>query len=291
MTKLLEHITAPVEAAQAQARAAQFICQVEGAAAFLKAAHLSDRVKIAPLEKRMASARHRGWFSVVLTATAQQLRQMLVVFDKHPARGSGAGAELEAFRMLSELTMASPQLLALVRRDRTQAVKELAKHLEFVGQQFEATAALEDSLAGEPGPNGDVSTGADRASFQDVRDALLDRAGGALSLTDAAGLLGITRQALHKRIVASTALGMMIESEIAVPKLQIVKREGEHRILAGVGSVAKLFKKTGGGPWMALQFLVDPDPNLGLAPIEALLAGDERVVVQAARALLRMDEG
>ena len=54
--------------------------------------------------------------------------------------------------------------------------------------------------------------------------------------------------------------------------------------------MTKLFKDSEAGPWMALQFLVDPDPNFGRSPIEALRAGDERLVEQAARGYLHLDE-
>jgi hypothetical protein len=293
MNDVLEVVSTPD--GLARAKTTQFVCQVEGAAAFLKAAHADDRVRIEPPKvdtRREGAARHRGWYSIVLEAAATQLRQIIVVFDKHPAHGPGAAAELEAFRMLSELTTAGPQLLVLVRRNRSLAVKELAKHLELVRQQFEATAALEDTLAIRTDNDGDGAPmpDADDLVFGRVRDALVDRAGGTLSLTEATELLGVSRQALHKRIVAGTALGMMVENEIAVPRLQIVDRDGRYAILAGIGAITKLFKQADAGPWMALQFLVDPDPNLGRTPIEVLRDGDERAVVRAARAHLHLDE-
>jgi hypothetical protein len=293
MSEVLDFVALSGEATRA--RATQLVCQVEGAAAFLKAAHAGDRVKIEPPAdtfRREEPVRHRGWYSIVLTTAARQLRQIIVVFDKHPARGPGVGAELEAFRMLSELTTAGPQLQAIMRRDRTLAVKELTKHLELVRQQFEATAALEDVLAAETATAGDgLGAGdVDDGAFGRASETLLDRAGGAVSLTEATGLLGVTRQALHKRIAAGTALGMMIGGEIAVPKLQISDSGGQRKIFPGIGAVTKLFKETGAGPWMALQFLVDPDPNLGRSPIEVIRAGDERAAVQAARAHLHMDE-
>jgi hypothetical protein len=211
----------------------------------------------------------------------------------HPAKGPGVGAEHEAFRMLSELTTAGPQLLALAQRDRTFAVKERARDLEFVRQQFEATAALEDTLATgtDEGGAGAPVADADDLAFGRVRDALVDRAGGTLSLTEATELLGVSRQVLHKRIVTGTALGMMLGNEIAVPSLQIAERGGRHAILPGIGAVTKLFKQADAGPWMASQFLFDSDPNLNRAPIEVPREGDERSVVRAARAHLHLDEG
>lgn len=273
-----------------RARAVELICHVEGAAALLKVAHAGDRVRIEPTEAAAGRplARHRGWYASALTKAAAQLRQIVIIFDKHPVHGPGAGAEIEAFRVLADLTTAGPQLRALVRRNRALAVNELAKHLDLVRQQFEATAALEDALADAENLGSNGSGGG--TTFEGVSQALLERAGGALSLTQATKLLGVSRQALHKRIAAGTALGMMIGNEIAVPKLQFFAKGGRHQILPGVGSVTKLFKDTGAGPWMALQFLVDHDPNLGKSPIDALRVGDERSVEQAARAYLHLGE-
>lgn len=288
MSEVLDPVSGFGDAARA--RAIELICHVEGAAAFLKVAHAGDRVKIEPAEDTVgrASAAHRGWYSSVLTKAAAQLRQIIIVFDQHPARGPRAGAEIEAFRVLADLTTAGPQLQALVRRNRILAVKELAKHLDLVRQQFEATAALEDTLADAEALEGDLPHSG--ASFEGINEALLERAGGSVSLTQATKLLGVSRQALHKRIAAGTALGMMIGKEIAVPKLQFSEKGGRREILPGVGTVTKLFKDSEAGPWMALQFLADPDPNLGKSPIEALRAGDERLVEQAARAYLQLDE-
>ena len=123
-----------------------------------------------------------------------------------------------------------------------------------------------------------------------MRDALLKRAGGAFSLTEAAAELHITRQALHKRISNARVLGMMVGNEIIVPKLQIVGEAGAARVLAGIDAVTKLFQETQAGPWTALQFLVGRDPNLGDVPINALRARDVVPVIEAARTHLRLDE-
>lgn len=288
MSEVLDPVSGFGEASRA--RAIELICYVEGAAAFLKVAHAGDRVRIEPTDvaAEHTLAGHRGWYASVLTKAAAQLHQIIVVFDQHPVRGPGAGAEIEAFRVLADLTTAGPQLQALVRRNRTLAVRELAKHLDLVRQQFEATAALEDALADAENPLDDSPDSS--ATFERASEALLERAGGSLSLTQAAKLLGVSRQALHKRIAAGTALGMMVGNEIAVPKLQFSEKGGGHEILPGLGTVTKLFKDSEAGPWMALQFLAELDPNLGKSPIEALRAGDERLVEQAARAYLHLDE-
>ncbi len=219
-----------------------------------------------------------------------RLRNIMIVFTQHPAEGAGAAAELEAFKMLVELTPAGPQLLTLAGRDRQLAFNELAKYMEFVRQEFELAAVLEERLAATAHGTAPTVDAIGAADFGNVRDALLKRAGGAFSLTEAAAELHVTRQALHKRISGGSALGMMVDNEIVVPKLQIVGKHGAAKILTGIGAVTKLFRQTEAGSWMALQYLVDPDPNLGQSPIDALRAGGVQPVVEAARAYLRLDE-
>jgi hypothetical protein len=279
----------------ASSKVTHFVRQVEGAAAFLEAAHLGGKTRIPALNKpaRMLSGETKqSWYSFVVTAAVKRLHDIMTVFTKHPAEGAGAAAEFEAFKMLADLTPAGPQLLTLAGRDRRLAFEELAKYMEFVEREFELTAALEERLAATAGgpttePAAEASGAAD---FGRVREALLKRAGGAFSLTEAAAALHVTRQALHKRISSGSALGMMVENEIAVPKLQIIGHHGAARILNGVDAVTKLFRRAEAGPWMALQFLVDPDPNLGQAPIAALRAACVQPVIEAARAHLRLDE-
>ncbi|MBR0668512.1 hypothetical protein GXW71_29435 [Roseomonas hellenica] len=102
--------------------------------------------------------------------------------------------------------------------------------------------------------------------------------------------MGVSRQALHKRIASGGALGMMSGSEIVVPRAQFAESAGRLSILPGINKVVKLFKEAQAGAWAALQFLLDPDPNLNRAPIEALKAGEVTETVLAARAHLGMDE-
>lgn len=278
----------------------RFVCQVEGAAAYLTLAHSGEKRRSAPAK---AHARHttpddalrrdHGWHRSLVSMSASRLQGLVVVFVEHPVQGQGAQAEFEAFKMLLELTPAGPPLLALANRDKRRAYGELAKHMDLVCRQFEAAAALADSLTfPEPASSPAATTEEPAcADFTAVRDALLDRAGGALTLTEAARRLGVSRQALHKRISAGSALGMMVDDEIVVPSLQIATGAGRAAILGGVGDVTKLFKSAEAGPWMALQFLVDPDPNLGRAPVEALRQGEIKPVLAAATAHLRCDEG
>ena len=113
--------------------------------------------------------------------------------------------------------------------------------------------------------------------------------GGGLSLTEAAQALGVTRQNLHKRIHTGSALGMLLDNRIVVPK-QLVAGDGRTIDLNGVERVAWPFLDTKAGAWSALQFLLDLDPNLGRPPIDALRAGDAVGAEHAARAYLGLDE-
>jgi hypothetical protein len=196
----------------------------------------------------------------------------------------------EAIALLAELTPVPSQIVALYRSSRAEGLAELARHLEVVDRQY----ALAASLIGrrEAGEGGHPSAeSAAAAGFAAAREALLAAAGGGLSLTEAAQALGVSRQNLHKRIHTGSALGMLLDSRIVVPKLQLVVGDGRTTIVAGIERVLRPFLDAKAGAWSALQFLLDLDPNLGRPPIDALHAGDIAGVAHAARAYLGLDEG
>jgi len=192
----------------------------------------------------------------------------------------------QAFMLLAELTPAQAELLRLFRHDRHRACSELARHLDLVTDQFRLSADLLAEVDAIETPA--ASTDADR--FAGIRAALLEQAGGGLSLTEGAVLLGISRQALHKRIKAGSALGMMHDTELVLPRAQFVTADGKTRLLGGLSRIVKLFESTRAGGWSALQFLIEPDPNLGEPPVQALSEGHVDAVVNAARAYLGADE-
>jgi hypothetical protein len=193
----------------------------------------------------------------------------------------------EAVTLLAELTPVPSQIITLYRSHRSEGLAELARHLEIVDRQYALAASLAGRLeAGE----GARPSEAAPAGFAAAREALLAAAGGGLSLTEAAQALGVTRQNLHKRIHTGSALGMLLDNRIVVPKLQLVAGDGRTTILTGVERVVRPFLDTKAGAWSALQFLLDPDPNLGRPPIDALRAGDAVGAEHAARAYLGLDE-
>jgi hypothetical protein len=137
----------------------------------------------------------------------------------------------------------------------------------------------------------DGDTGEGGREFTAAREALLERAGGWLSLTEAASAVGKTWQWLYHKLQVGSALGMMRDGEMVMPKLQFVEEASERNlILPGVDKVVRLFRLASAGPWSVLQFLVDIDPNLGRAPIDVLRSRDANAVEHAAKVHLGMGE-
>jgi hypothetical protein len=194
----------------------------------------------------------------------------------------------EAVALLAELTPVPTQIVALYRSNRPEGLAELARHLEIVDRQYALAASLVGRLGGEEGC---ASPGTAPAGFAAAREGLLAAAGGALSLTEAAQVLGVSRQNMHKRIHTGSVLGMLLDDRILVPKLQLIAGDGGTTIVAGIERVVRPFLGAKAGAWSALQFLLDPDPNLGRPPIDALRAGNVAGAEHAARAYLGLDEG
>jgi len=193
---------------------------------------------------------------------------------------------IDAFVVLSDLTPARAELLRLCRYDRSRAFSELAKHVDLATDQFRLSA---DLLAEVDATSPQIET-SDEQRFADISTALLERAGGGVSLTEGAKLLGITRQALHKRVKSGSALGMMHGEELTLPKFQFIDERGKMRLIEGLARVVSLFDKSGAGRWSALQFLIDKDPNLADTPSRILVEGRVEDVVNAAKAYVEADE-
>ena len=59
-------------------------------------------------------------------------------------------------------------------------------------------------------------------------------------------------------------------------------------VIAGIERVVRPFTQSKAGAWPTLQFPLERDPNLAVAPIDALRAGDVTGVEHAARAYLSL---
>ncbi len=193
---------------------------------------------------------------------------------------------IDAFVVLSDLTPARTELLRLCQYDRTRAFSELAKHIDLATNQFRLSTDLLAEVEGAT-RTAEVS---EKERFSVIRHSVLQRAGGGLSLTEAAKLLSVSRQALHKRVKLGTALGIMDGPELTLPKFQFVGEGKRKKVVEGLGPVIKLFDAAKAGRWAALQFLVERDPNLGGVPNEALAAGRAQEVLDSAIAYLDAGE-
>lgn len=226
----------------------------------------------------------KTWYQSVLhnvLRSSQQLQNALV--HKWTPTPRAERLAIHAFVLLSDLTPARTELLRLCRYDRSRAFSELARHIDLAASQFRLSADLIAEIDGPSFPS--------QTSFSDVSRALLERAGGSVSLTGAAKLLGISRQALHKRVKLGSALGLMNGTELTLPKFQFVEAGQHSKIVAGLGKVVKVFDESKAGRWSALQFLIEKDPNLGDVPTHALSQGRVQEVVDAAVAYLDADAG
>lgn len=263
---------------------ADFVGRVESAAALLSSEYdrprLFDRITTADATLGVVAGDH--WKNSILNSAFQRLSEILIVLDDADyQKARSEPIDLAAFDTLAGITATHRELLDLRRQDPVEALRELVKQLQITRQQIAATAVLKSKVAGHV----NSSHASERARIE-----LLEKAGGAIGLTEAAGRLKISRQALHKKVYAGNALGMMQDDKIILPKLQFVTEGRKTKILSGIDRVAKDFNDSKAGPFSALQFLIEIDPNLGARPIDVLTRGDVDAVHHAARAYLSMNE-
>jgi hypothetical protein len=160
--------------------------------------------------------------------------------------------------------------------------------VDAYADQLALATDLAETLAVE---EDDATKAVDQARLSTIQERLLGQAGERLSLTGAARRLGISRQALHKKIKNDTALGLMVGDTFVVPSAQFVEDDGGTHVASHLRDVLSLFSGSGAGTWSALQFLIEPDPVLGEVPLDMLKAGKHEQVVAITRAYLGLDEG
>lgn len=271
---------------------AVFNVRIHSAALLMSAAFHEAAVTDFDFPKRRHGTRHpqkaqHSWYRHIVDdclVVSKEVRNALVHHWRPTPRAERLA--IDAFVILSDLTPARTELLRLCRYDRPRAFSELAKHVDLAIDQFRLSA---DLLAEVEATSPQIET-SDEQRFADISQALLDRAGGGISLTEGAKLLGVSRQALHKRVKSGSALGMMRDNELTLPKFQFVTEQGDARIVDGLSKIVTLFDKSGAGRWSALQFLLDRDPNLANTPGRVLAEGHIDEVVASARAYLDAGE-
>lgn len=227
------------------------------------------------------------WYHSLVDHTldcSRQLRNALVHHWTPTPRAERLATD--AFVLLSDMTPARTELLRLCRYDRTRAFAELAKHIDLAADQFRLSAHLLAEVEGAH-RQGELPS---EPHFLEIGGALLQKAGGGVSLTEGAKLLGTSRQALYKRVKLGTALGLMQGTELTLPRFQFVGDGDRQKIMDGLGRIIRLFDTAKAGRWSALQFLIENDPNLADTPTHALTEGRVQDVVNAAMAYLGADE-
>jgi hypothetical protein len=228
------------------------------------------------------------WYCSLVNTTFNRYRDLRrALLHKWTPPAEAEPLTSNAFRILSEITPAETQLRNLFEQDRPRAFHELVRHLDIVAEQLKAAIELATDLEAI---KADDTPSPEQAQVKAVQLDILGKAGKALSLTEAAKELGVSRQALHKRIGFGSALGLMHGSELVVPDAQFVSKDDKLGIVDGLSAIVSLFDTSGAGRWSTLQFLTEIDPLLQRAPLDVLKEGDRDAVIRAARAYLSLDE-
>jgi hypothetical protein len=229
---------------------------------------------------------HSAAEHLLLGVAENTLRILSQVFSVWAARSLAhpfSDVEKKAFAVLVEGTGSAKSLSPLPDRDPGKAIEAVTKRIEALGGDVAALVEAAAASSASPG------TG---TAFEPASDELLKRAGGALSLTEAAKRLNLSRQRVHKRIQDGTVLGMCApDGTILVPAFQLEADGDGAKVIAGLEQAARPFAETGEGGWAALQWLLDEDPNLGTTPLSAIRAGRLDDVAQAARAYVGLNGG
>jgi len=113
----------------------------------------------------------------------------------------------------------------------------------------------------------------------------LAAAGGALSSTEAARQLGISRQAVEKRRRANALLAVRLGGDWRYPRCQFDEARGE--VVAGLPKLLGAYARA--GPWVALDFLLASDEALGgETPLQVLR---REGLTRALERLARIEQG
>ncbi|AFY91124.1 hypothetical protein [Chroococcidiopsis thermalis] len=113
-----------------------------------------------------------------------------------------------------------------------------------------------------------------------ARERLLNAEGGPLTISQVEQLLGISRQAIHKRCSKSKLIALTTSKRgYLFPRWQFA----ENGILSGLESVLAALDES--DPWMQAAFILNPNIWLdGASPLEMLRQGKIEDVLVAARA-------
>lgn len=158
----------------------------------------------------------------------------------------------------------------------TEALQDALASADDVGG---LAGVLEHVAATLPPAQPDPLAGARMRAVR-IRRELMDRAGGAFTTGQAAGLLGITPQAIHGRRERGNLLALRAPNgDYLYPRFQF----SAQGVLPGLAEVLAAFQVD--DPWTRLSVLLSPAGQLGgQTPVQALVKGAIREAIEAVAA-------
>lgn len=198
---------------------------------------------------------------------ARGVREPVPAFRAAAASADPRALLLAAFlgrygSLLQRLSVAAPE----------QAISDALSASDDVGGLATLLARV-----GPLAPAASDPFGPARARGAQAKVELLRQAGGGLRLGQAAGLLGVSTQAVHARRKRGTLLAVQqANGEWLYPACQF----GPNGALPGLGAVLQAFQVR--SPWTQLAVLLAPSGVLhGQTPLQALQAGRPQAATEA----------
>lgn len=119
---------------------------------------------------------------------------------------------------------------------------------------------------------------------------LVEQAGGAQTLTEVAEQAGVTRQAIHQRLLAGKLFGLRLRAgRYSLPLLQFLPGSSPLQPLPGLDRVIALFREAGADGAPLLAFLAQEPDDGAPRPAEALAQGELAAVLRLAARHLGLD--
>lgn len=268
-----------------------FLSKLEAASFCLSVAFAEAHVPFNPprrIRLRPAGGAGKSWlFSKAedIQVRVAELEKALTIQSKYPSLANAPLAR-KAFMTLAQDAPSARHLVRILDTDRDRAFRELARHILHKGMLISQSAYL---LAQDEATQGLEAAFAD--DVDKVLGALLKESGGALTLTEAADRMRMTKAGVHKKIKKAQALGVMRERRLMLPACQFVELpDGAYGIVQGLAEVLRLFAEGKEGPVSTLQWLLTPHPNLDATPMATLHAQNSNAVRRAAQTYLQLDE-
>jgi DNA-binding protein HU-beta len=191
-----------------------------------------------------------------------------------PKTGSEHGVVFEMEKELTELIAKSPHRSVVTKALETTAQgvklslakeKDVSESTVLLSVVDEFGRLLERELGEKFSV--DYSFALARIRGETAKLEILDESGPMLTLQQAAELLGVTKQAVHKRLQNGSLFGMKYKEEIRIPAWQI--RDGEV-----VPGISKVLKKLDTTDWGKMLFFHSENLQLaGRRPKDLILEG------------------